>query len=108
MDLQPEATGHFWYPTRLGLGKNRTSGVDERANMFAVGTHSCSSCRCLGPSSTLSAVTPVTLPPGRFRLATSPALTGSAAVRKTIGIEVVAALAATTAGVTAGAAITVT
>jgi hypothetical protein len=39
-------------------------------------------------------VTPVTLPPGRLRLATSPTSTGSAPVPKTIGISPVAALAA--------------
>src|SRR5262249_21113526 len=49
----------------------------------------------------------VTLPPGRLRLATKPSLTGSPPLANTIGIVVVAALAASTAGV-AGAAITVT
>ena len=44
-------------------------------------------------------VTPVTLPPGRLRLATSPSSTGSAAVSKTIGMVVVAAFAASAAGV---------
>ena len=39
-------------------------------------------------------LTPVTLPPGRLRLATRPSLTGSLPVAKTIGIVVVAALAA--------------
>ena len=43
-------------------------------------------------------VTPVTLPPGRFRLATRPDLTGSPPCVKTIGIVVVAALAASAAG----------
>src|SRR6516164_9380253 len=38
--------------------------------------------------------TPVTLPPGRLRLATRPALTGSAVTANTIGMAVVAALAA--------------
>jgi hypothetical protein len=38
--------------------------------------------------------TPVTLPPGRFRLATRPSWTGSAAVSNTIGTVVVAAFAA--------------
>ena len=42
---------------------------------------------------------PVTLPPGRFKLATSLVPTGSPAVAKTIGIAVVAFLAANTAGV---------
>src|SRR5262245_57019256 len=38
-------------------------------------------------------LTPVTLPPGRFSLATSPKLTGSEPVVNTIGIVLVAALA---------------
>ena len=42
---------------------------------------------------------PVALPPGRARLATRPSLTGSSAARKTIGIVVVAALAAIAAAV---------
>src|SRR5262249_32008517 len=41
----------------------------------------------------LRKVTPVTLPPGRLRVGTSPALTGSLPIAKTIGIVVVAALA---------------
>ena len=43
-------------------------------------------------------VTPVRLPPGRFRLATRPTSTGSAAISKTIGMVVVAAFAASAAG----------
>jgi len=43
-------------------------------------------------------VKPVRLPPGRLRLATSPDATGSSPTAKNIGIVVVAALAATTAG----------
>src|SRR5262249_11143670 len=38
-------------------------------------------------------VAPVTLPPGRLRLATQPSCTGSRLVTKTMGIVVVAALA---------------
>ena len=44
-------------------------------------------------------LTPVTLPPGRLRLATRPSLTGSSPTPKTIGIVAVAALAASAAGV---------
>ena len=40
---------------------------------------------------------PVRLPPGRARLATSPSSTGSSPTMKTIGIVVVAALAASAA-----------
>jgi ABC-type uncharacterized transport system substrate-binding protein len=42
-------------------------------------------------------VTPVILPPGRLRLVTRPVVTGSSAVTKTIGMVVVAALAASAA-----------
>jgi hypothetical protein len=50
----------------------------------------------------------VTLPPGLFRLATSPSATGSPAVKMTIGMVAVAAFAASVPGVVAGAAITLT
>ena len=50
--------------------------------MVAVGTSSCSSSSRFGPSSTFNVVTPVRLPPGRFRLATSPTATGSPADRE--------------------------
>src|SRR5262249_19840855 len=43
-------------------------------------------------------VTPVTLPPGRLRLSTIPAATGSELVVKTIGMVLVAAITARTAG----------
>jgi len=42
------------------------------------------------------------LPPGRFRLATTPNSTGSLPIEKTIGIVVVAAFAASAAGPVAG------
>src|SRR5262249_50715281 len=51
---------------------------------------------------------PVTLPPGRARLATRPRLTGSSAMPNRIGIVVVAALAASAARALPGAAITLT
>src|SRR5262249_10301341 len=46
---------------------------------------------------------PVTLPPGRFRLATKPSLIGSSPIVKTIGMVVVAAFAASAAGVVVAA-----
>ena len=49
----------------------------------------------------------MTLPPGRLRLATRPSWTGSPPVSKTIGMVVVAAFAASAAGVLV-AAITAT
>src|ERR1700730_17777551 len=45
-------------------------------------------------------LTPVMLPPGRLRLATEPSLTGSSPLLKTMGIVVVAALAANVERVT--------
>src|SRR6266481_7476546 len=59
----------------------------------AWGTSSESSSTCLGNNSTFMLLTPVRLPPGRARLATSPASTGSP-LKKTIGIVEVAAFAA--------------
>ena len=53
--------------------------------IFAVGISSRSSSSRFGPSSAFKLVTPVTLPPGRLRLATSPVSTGSAPISKTIG-----------------------
>jgi len=50
-----------------------------------------------GPISTFKLVTPVTLPPGRLRLATQPSCTGSRLVVNTMGIVVVAALAGNSA-----------
>ena len=59
-------------------------------------------------NSTTMAVMPVTLPPGCARLATSPTLTGSVPIKKTIGIVCVAALLASAAGVLPTVAIAVT
>jgi hypothetical protein len=47
-----------------------------------------------GPSWLLIKVMPVTLPPGRFRLATNPYCTGSLPLANTIGIVAVADFAA--------------
>ena len=47
------------------------AGLTRSAMMVAAGTNSCSSSSRFGPSSTFNGVTPVTLPPGRLRLATS-------------------------------------
>src|SRR5262249_44069502 len=62
----------------------------EQRDEVAVANHSITSS---------AIVVPVTFPPGRLRLATSPDLTGSLPVANTIGIVLVADLAATTASV---------
>jgi len=58
--------------------------------------------------STFNVITPVRLPRGRLRLLTGPSLTGSAPVRKTIGIVMVAAFAAIAALMLLPDAITLT
>src|SRR5262245_14693316 len=69
-------------------------GLTSSAISVAVGTSSCSGSSRFGTSSAFHRVTPVRLPPGRFQLATRPSSTGSPAVPNTIGIVVVAVLAA--------------
>jgi hypothetical protein len=71
----------------------------------APGMSSCRRPSRFPPSSTLIVLSPVTLPPGRLKLATRPSCTGSPLVTKTIGIVVVARLAARTAAVPNGATI---
>ena len=68
-------------------------GSNNTAMTAALGTSSCSSPSCFAAKSVTVKTTPVTLPPGRLRLATRPVLTGSMPVVKTIGIVAVAALA---------------
>ena len=70
--------------------------------MLALGTTSCSSSSRFDATSVFKDVVPVTLPPGRFKLATRPTVTGSALVLKTIGMVVVAALAASAEAVVGG------
>ena len=70
------------------------SGFTNMPIVAAAGTNSLSSSRRFATVKTTRKLTPVTLPPGRLRLATKPAPTGSKPVTKTTGIVVVAALAA--------------
>jgi hypothetical protein len=67
--------------------------------VVAPGNSSRASSSRFGPTSTLKLVEPVTLPPGRLRLATRPNLIGSPPVVNTIGTVEVAALATSAAGV---------
>ena len=60
----------------------------------SVGTRSRISSSRFVFSSEVKRFKPVALPPGRLRLVTNPNFTGSSAARKTIGIVMVAALAA--------------
>src|SRR6516165_6203881 len=81
------------------------AGLTRKPTIFALGTSSRSNSSRFAPSEVTRKVTPVTLPPGRLRLETRPISTGSAPVAKTIGMVLVAALAATAAG---GASATIT
>ena len=54
-------------------------GLTSTPMVDAAGTSSCSNSSRFAASSVVKMLTPVMLPPGRFRLATSPALTGSVA-----------------------------
>ena len=69
-------------------------GFTSIAITAGAGTNSCSSSNRFGANATVIMVMPVTLPPGRLRLATRPNVTGSPALTKTIGIVDVAAFAA--------------
>jgi hypothetical protein len=75
------------------LGFNNTA-IDDR-----LGTISFSNSRRFVPNSGATMLKPVTLPPGRARLSTSPAATGSPTTAMTIGIVRVVALRALAAGV---------
>jgi hypothetical protein len=82
-----------------GSAPNGLVGLTSTANRVAFGNNFCKSPSRFGKSSMLIVVTPVTLPPGRLKLATRPALTGSEPMPKTTGIDVVAPFAADAASV---------
>jgi hypothetical protein len=73
-------------------------GFTSNASSSALGTASLTSSNRFAPSTFMKLVMPVTLPPGRLKLATSPTLTGSSPITKTTGIVPVAAFAASAAG----------
>src|SRR5260370_20826942 len=106
--LSPRTRAAACRPPVVGSERAGLVGLTSRAMVVAVGTTSCNSSSRFAPTSTLNVLTPVTLPPGRFRLATSLSSTGSVPIPNTMGIVVVAAWAASAAGVLPGAVITVT
>src|SRR5262245_29572660 len=85
-----------------------SAGLTSTPTRLAVGSNSRRSSSRFAANSVLKKLTPVRLPPGRARLATRPSLAGSSPTRNTIGIVVVAALAAKAAGRPPIAAITAT
>ena len=81
-------------------------GLMSTAMRAVAGMSSRRSSRRFATSSALKILMPVRLPPGRARLATRPSLTGSSVAMKTMGIEVVASLAASEAPATVAIAAT--
>src|SRR5262245_42922635 len=79
--------------------RTASAGLTSNATRVAMGKRSRRNPSRLAASSAAKKVMPVTFPPGWLRLATRPSPTGSAAVENTIGIVVVAVLAASAAGV---------
>src|SRR5262249_36881982 len=80
-------------------------GLISTATRTALGASSCSRPNRLAATSQMKMLMPVALPPGRARLDTRPTFTGSSPTPNTIGIVVVAALAALAASVPPGVAI---
>jgi hypothetical protein len=84
------------------------SGLISTPIRATPGTRSRSSPSRFGSIRLVNRVTPVTLPPGRLKLSTKPALTGSPPIPNTIGIVVVAAFAASPEGSPPAATMTAT
>src|SRR5271166_1077880 len=79
----------------------RLSGSRMTATRLLPGAVSLSNSSHLPPIGCSKLAKPVTLPPGRARLATKPSLTGSDTCTNTIGTECVSRLSATSDGVAA-------
>src|SRR5262245_7783917 len=81
------------------LGQKQTCALQNAMSALPPIATAKADTKSLAPTSTLRVVTPVILPPGRFKLETKPICTGSLVVVKTIGMVAVAAFAARAAGV---------
>ena len=100
---EPAACTSLVKDSALGL-----VGLTSTAKRSTFGRRSSSSPSRLAASSAFWELIPVTFPPGWLKLATSPNSTGSVPTLKTTGIDVVAALAASAAGVLPRVTITAT
>src|SRR5262245_16049789 len=108
LDLQGHRASGGLHVSNRRFGAFYLGWVDEHGNQSSpLGTSSRRSSSRFAVNSPLKILMPVTLPPGRARLATRPSLTGSSPEVKAMGIVVVAALAAEVAG-SPGVAITAT
>ena len=72
MELQPEGAGRRLHLLTVVSAIAGLAGLTSSAMTLAVGSSSCSNSSRFGATSTFAWVTPVTLPPGRLRLATRP------------------------------------
>ena len=95
MEPQLELRSRRFQGLHMVVGERGIGRVDQDGDSGQIGMSSCSNSIRLGATSTPSEAMPVRLPPGRLRLATSPAATGSPPIEKTIGIVLVAALTPT-------------
>src|SRR5262245_8769915 len=107
LNLQSHCTGGFRYVS-YALGTSDIGWIDQHGNSNGLGHQLVQKCQALCPQLGREKIDPGQVPPGRARLATRPSLTGSSPTPKTIGIVVVAALAASAAALPAGVAITAT
>ena len=107
LDLQPEPTRRLC-TFSASEPADGSVGLLSTATLTAVGSNSRSNAKRFCTSTSKKIFMPVALPPGRLRLATRPSLTGSSGILNTIGILVVAEIAARAAGIFPGAAITAT
>src|SRR5262245_1049815 len=73
---------------------NVSSGFQRNATLVSAGRSSLRSCSCFAVRSNARDVEPVMFPPGFAKLTTSPLPTGSPTIVITMGIELVASLAA--------------
>ena len=87
-DVQPPASAATLSSCNARAEKG-VSGLTNTAMVSLPGIHSCRICSRLPTTSLASLLTPVTFPPGRFRLKTTPAPIGSPTLVKTTGIVVV-------------------
>jgi hypothetical protein len=96
LHLQSHGARSRFHVSQHGLGICRVGGIDEHGNASGCGHQLTQKLQPLRRQLNAEKLIPVALPPGRPRLATTPSLTGSSGMVKTVGIVVVAALAAST------------
>jgi hypothetical protein len=88
------------------MASRRNWALTTKAIVPGLSNNSRTSPKRFGPSSTVKRLTPVALPLGRLKLATRPSWTGSSPMVNTMGIVVVAALAAKAEGLSVATSIT--